>query len=208
MSIIPEGFDSRRPDAKGIDGVTRVCPECGTINSIRAVFCWRCQTTIGDEDARFDSRHAPFLVSPLFTGITLTLFVLLAGFGILNTVTASQSIDKAGFVLSVLFFIASAPSLLHLFRSASRDSLGSYVRTFSQGVGVVTSSIGVAILVVIAALVMFVVTCFPVGLAGVQGKFRPFESWLYFATGVGIVSGGTVSYLLVRRIFRRDQPLP
>jgi hypothetical protein len=185
--------------------VTRACPECGTINSVRAASCWRCREAFDDSETKdLLTPSSGLSATALASGVILAVPILLVGGGILGTAAAGGGVPEM--VLSSLFCTAAAPALLYLFRFAYTHWNSAGGGVIAQVGGAMLGSFTVSFLVAIAAVVMFVITCFPVGLAGPKDHIFPTDDWLMVAVGAGIVGGGVGAFLAVRLIFRRKRP--
>jgi hypothetical protein len=131
------------------------------------------------------------------TGSVLTVVVLLLGGGLMF------SGEPPIMLLGLAIILAATPTLAHLFRpfgeneTADDGSLGS-------SFALAFNAIGIALLVALAAVVMFVVTCFPIGLAGFNT--RQGDTGIYVAFAAGLASAGAIAYLIVRGFFRRRRP--
>jgi hypothetical protein len=202
MSITPEGHDSRRPDGRVSEGAPRACPECGTINSVRAASCWRCHAPLGGDGETYDPvipRAEPAMTA-LATGIILTLLVLLVGASILWMEVVNKS---ASGVIVAVFFLGAIPALLYLFRSAYTNWNTAGARTLVQVAGAVVGAFFLSFVVAIAAAIMFVATCVPVGVMGFSSRG---DEWITMAFCAGTLGAGLAAFLAVYLIFRRKRP--
>ena len=178
--------------------VTRTCPQCGAVNPRRAASCWLCYADLGGPGPGGEPSRSPVPGSHSLlvavTGGLLVALVLLVALGILLNAQGPWRL------LGPLFLLASAPALVRIFRAdapggpATADPL----RVF----GTVLAAVGITALVAVAAVVMFVVTCFPIGLStfSLHGGS---DTGPLIGFVVGILAAGGAAYLVTLAFFRR-----
>jgi hypothetical protein len=185
--------------------VTRTCPECGAVNSRRAASCWLCFASLGAgaerPPAEFVTGPAPS--APLIarvTGVLLALLVVQVALGIF-----ANGQGSAWSWLAVVFLLAAAPALYRVFRAGFAERAPGRRRlSILQILGVGLASVGVTALVGLAAVVLFVATCFPVGLASFSMR-EGSNAGIAAALVVGILAAGAGAYLVVWGLFRSSR---
>ena len=184
------------------DPVTRTCPQCGAVNPRRAASCWLCYADLdapGPHPERLrppaDATHRPLA---LLTGGFLAGLVLLITLGILLNAEGPWRL------FALLFLLAATPALVHVFRAGASGEPSRPLGAL-QVLGAVVASVGAAALVVLAAAVTFVATCFPVGLATFD---RGGGTGIALAFVLGILGAGAGAYLVALAVFRRRARRP
>jgi hypothetical protein len=131
------------------------------------------------------------------TGVALALIV-----GVV-TVGALASAEGDGKVtgLVILFVFAVTPALVRAFL-AGREGWNRPLTTLEL-VGAFFGSVGVVLLIGIAAVAAFLVVCFPVGLASL-GPHEESGRGIILAFILGIIAAGLAAYTVVRWFWWRD----
>ncbi len=181
--------------------VTHTCPQCGAVNPRRAASCWLCYADLGEAGPAGGAPfHPPIPGSHSLlasvTGGLLVALVLLVALGVLLTAEGPWRL------LGPLFLLASVPALVRVFRSDAPGGLADTAEPL-RVFGTVLAGVGITALVAVAAVVMFVVTCFPVGLATVNLSGGGNDTGVLVAFVVGILAAGGAAYLVTLAFFRR-----
>ena len=183
----------------------RTCPECGAALAPGASSCWLCRGT-GQPDVQapgpsspFAERRAAFQFSLATLMLTVTLVAVILG--------AFRVAPGAGIVLVIIV----TPAWLRTCLSVARRKARGRPMTPAEKLGGFAGSVGVVVIVGVAAGIAFYATCWAgfFGGAAVSSLWaRGYDSIGWgLGTGVilGLVAGLVVGYLLIRRLWPRKE---
>ena len=181
--------------------VARVCPDCGSVNPREASSCWLCYERLGDGGVASESYmpHAPETENGQCV-MTWTTFVFLCSLALLVSGGMILSGEPGMIVLGIVFLLASAPILVRLAQTATISVQGSNTLSARGTIGAVLLGMVVSSAIALAATVMFVVTCLPIG-ASIHNRGGEM-----IAEVAGILAAGGTAYSLAWLIFLRKQP--
>lgn len=187
----------------------RTCPECGVRFAPEANSCWLCHRHValvsvatpatGPQPSPIVEPRAAYQFGISTLLLIMTLLAVLCG-------VLSMSPG-----LGVVLAIVATPALVRVGMTAVRRKVRGRPMTVPEKLGAFAGSVGVVVMICLAAGAAFVATCFPVGLAAFdaadellpgRGKFAVLV-WPVFPVVLGILAAGFVGYLLIRRLWRR-----
>jgi hypothetical protein len=185
------------------------CPHCQAGNRPGADCCFLCHEPIpldaevvdaslwgapqvpltGDEDV-----PAPATVRHTFTLSSLMLLIAL--------VAVTLGVFRIEPGLGIVLVIVVTPALIRTLLAVSRDKARGRALNPLEKVGVFVASLGIVIVIGLAAIIAFVATCVPIGLANSDNMT---SNSLVTAVVIGLIAAGLVAFPLIRWLWPRKR---
>jgi hypothetical protein len=112
--------------------------------------------------------------------------------------------DMFGVILGSLFALIPGPMILHLGVTGQLTPPAGWPRSFGRGVLEAVTYVSLTVLVAIAAVVMFVATCFPLGYAAVVTTSTPVG--VPVACVLGMLAMGFGTTLIIKCLRAKGTP--
>ncbi len=179
------------------------CPECGAELGPHDTKCWLCHAALTPGALAAQATAPPSAEPAAVSGSSTIVFIVVAV--LLGLLTLALVIEAPG--LGIILAVVLTPALVRTAVTASRRGAreardpGRMVLTFF-------GTIGMVIVVGVAAIVTFYITCFAVcagAMVVTQGAKSPGSEngILIVSIGSGVIAGLVVAILIMRRYWRR-----
>ena len=170
------------------------CPHCGAeVYWSEATQCWGCGRPLGwFERANREARARPARRGNRLGSVMLGVALIAVGLG------AIRVAPGLGIVLAIL----ATPALVRTALVAADQEARGRPLTLLEKVGVFAGTLAAVVVVGVTAIVAFVATCFPIGLAGFSaGSAGGVLVFIGFLVGFcAALAAGYGAYRLIRRI--------
>jgi ribosomal protein L40E len=191
------------------------CRDCGALLSSGAEECWLCGArqerlaAIAESPREFPAAVNPYASPPLPAGANLNRTFSLSTMFLWTTLVAVMV--GAGTIHPALAFylaLLTVPAALRTVGIAVRRKRRRGERMSAvEKIGAFFSSMGLVLVIEVAAYIAFCAVCFPIGLAGFGAAEHGDAAGsmvMGFAVIAGSAAGITVAYFLIRAYWRKD----